>query len=74
MADSGSGDKGKTIKIVIIVVLFAATGYFVWANYGGGGKKQPVSAADRASDELKQQNEEYQKKMDAMPDEVIGGS
>ncbi|MCA9273630.1 MAG: hypothetical protein KDA31_11370 [Phycisphaerales bacterium] len=67
------GSKGNGVKIVIIVVLLAAAGGVYWFSTKGSSTPPPT-AADRVSDEVRQQNEEYQKQVEQMPEEVIGGS
>lgn len=67
------GSKGNGVKIAIVVVLFAAAGAYFWYSTRGSSTPPP-SAADRVSDEVRQQNEQYQKEMEQMPEEVIGGA
>ncbi len=74
MAEGSSKGGGNGIKIALVVALLAAAGGIYWYTTGGSGGKQPVSAADNVSDEVKQQNEQIQKDMENLPEEVIGGS
>ena len=67
------GSKGNTVKIALVVVIFAAVGAIFWYSTKGSSTPPPT-AADRVSDEVRQQNEEYQKQIEEMPEEVIGGS
>jgi len=67
------GSKGNTVKIALVVVIFAAAGAIFWYS-NKGSSTPPPTAADRVSDEVRQQNEEYQKQIEEMPEEVIGGS